>query len=123
MEMRSNDILHEKINAVTDLPDGYAPNLASKWELIDAAVNKVETKRKPTLFYVKRISAVAAMLLMIGGSWLMFVRKPQTAKPQAIINPSESLPNKQESVVEVKSIQVKGSTSKHRIENNLKLIT
>ncbi len=83
----ANNTLKQKIDSVNDFPEGYQPNLSSKWELLDVGLRPAERERKPLLFYIKRISAVAAMLLMIGGSWLIMVRKPQPAKPQASMLP------------------------------------
>lgn len=80
MEMRSDKMIQEKINSVNDLPDGYAPNLNSKWELLQAGLKPVQNKR-PLLYYIQRASAVAAMLLLIGGSGLLIIKKP--TKPTA----------------------------------------
>ena len=75
MEMRSDKIIQDKINSVNDLPEGYSPNLNSKWELLQAGL-KPEQNKKPVLYYVQRASAVAAMLLLIGGSSLLIIKKP-----------------------------------------------
>lgn len=80
MEMRSNKIIQDKINSVNDLPEGYSPNLNSKWELLQAGLKPVQNK-KPVLYYIQRASAVAAMLLLIGGSGLLIIKKP--TKPTA----------------------------------------
>lgn len=80
MEMRSNKIIQDKINSVNDLPEGYSPNLNSKWELLQAGL-KPEQNKKPVLYYIQRASAVAAMLLLIGGSGLLIIKKP--TKPTA----------------------------------------
>ncbi len=80
MEMRSNKIIQDKINSVNDLPEGYSPNLNSKWELLQAGL-KPEQNKKPMLYYIQRASAVAAMLLLIGGSGLLIIKKP--TKPTA----------------------------------------
>jgi hypothetical protein len=80
MEMRSNKIIQDKINSVNDLPEGYSPNLNSKWDLLQAGL-KPEQNKKPVLYYIQRASAVAAMLLLIGGSGLLIIKKP--TKPTA----------------------------------------
>jgi len=80
MEMRSNKIIQDKINSVNDLPEGYSPNLNSKWELLQAGL-KPEQNKKTVLYYIQRASAVAAMLLLIGGSGLLIIKKP--TKPTA----------------------------------------
>jgi hypothetical protein len=81
MEMRSDKIIQDKINSVDDLPEGYSPNLNSKWELLQAGL-KPEQNKKPVLYYIQRASAVAAMLLLIGGSGLLIIKKP--TKPSAL---------------------------------------
>ncbi len=75
MEMRSNKIIQDKINSVNDLPEGYSPNLNSKWELLQAGL-KPKQNKKPVMYYIQRASAVAAMLLLIGGSGLIIIKRP-----------------------------------------------
>lgn len=78
METRSDNIIQEKINSLNNLPEGYSPNLNSKWELLQAGL-KPEQNKRLLLFYVKQASAIAAMLLLIGGSGLLIIKK--IAKP------------------------------------------
>jgi hypothetical protein len=83
MEMRSDKIIHDKINSVNDLPEGYSPNLNSKWELLQAGL-KSEQNKKSVMYYIQRTSVVAAMLLLIGGSGLLIIKKltkPITSSP------------------------------------------
>lgn len=102
----ANNTLKQKIDSVNDFPEGYQPNLSSKWELLDAGLRSAERERKPLLFYIKRMSAIAAMLLMIGGSWLIMVRKPQPAKPQVSMTSGSTQPNLTNSVKSVSPIAV-----------------
>ncbi len=90
----ANNIIKNKIDSVTDLPEGYVPNLNSKWELLQAGLPQQPEKkeRKPVLFYIQRVAAVAAMLLMIGGSSLLLIKKTNTAKPQAQVTPTSTQP-------------------------------
>lgn len=105
----ANNIIKNKIDSVTDLPEGYAPNLNSKWELLQAGLPQQPEKeqRKPVMFYMQRAAAVAAMLLMIGGSGLLLIKKPNTAKPQAqaTAKPTQQLA-KQQVLPSAKTIQV-----------------
>lgn len=82
METAENSTIQQKINSVTDLPHGYTPNLQSKWDLLEAGLNKQE--RKTSLFYFRYISGIAAALLLIGGAGLYIIKnnKPVT-KPAA----------------------------------------
>ena len=89
MEMRSDKIIQDKINSVNDLPEGYSPNLNSKWELLQAGL-KPEQNKKPVLYYIQRASAVAAMLLVIGGSGLLIIKKPTKPSVSNIITNTNS---------------------------------
>lgn len=79
--------IQQKINSVDDLPAGYEPNLDNKWELLSAAIQSNSTQRKPFVYYANRISAIAAMLLLIGGSWYILIQKPQPTKTRAEVKP------------------------------------
>jgi hypothetical protein len=78
METHSNNIIKKKIDAITALPDNYTPNLNSKWELLQAGLPK---QKRPLVFYIKNISALAAMLLLIGGFAIQYFSK--SSKPVA----------------------------------------
>ena len=117
METANNTLKH-KIDSVNDLPEGYQPNLASKWELLEAGLRPVERERKPVLFYVKRISAVAAMLLMIGGSWLIMVRKPQPAKPQANIENRLTQP----ALTRVAKPALSATSNEHKSKHDVRIV-
>jgi hypothetical protein len=80
MEMLSDTIIQDKINSVNDLPEGYTPNLNSKWELLQAGL-KPKQNKKTILYYLQRASAVAAILFLIGGSGLLMIKNP--TKPTA----------------------------------------
>lgn len=78
METAENRIIRESINSITNLPQGYTPNLQSKWELLEAGLNKKE--RKTALFYIKYLSGIAAALLLIGGAGLYMVKNNKPVK-------------------------------------------
>lgn len=90
MEMRSDKIIQDKINSVNDLPEGYTPNLNSKWELLQAGL-KPKQNKKTVLYYIQRASAVAAIFLLIGGSGLLMIKKPAklTASSVKIDTPND----------------------------------
>lgn len=119
----ADNIIKNKVDSVKDLPEGYVPNLNSKWELLQAGLPQQTEKkqRKHRLFYMQLAAAVAAMLLMIGGSGLLLIKKPNTAKPQvqATAKPAQQLAKQHVSpstntlqVAAVKSTQVKNKPSK-----------
>ncbi|MFN5025155.1 MAG: hypothetical protein ACK5HJ_05345 [Bacteroidota bacterium] len=55
-------IIKTKIDAITDLPDDYQPNLDSKWETLRIAI---QPKRKQRLYYIS-IAASIALVMMAG---------------------------------------------------------
>lgn len=63
METHSDKIIQQKIDSVHSLPEGYSPNLNNKWEILAAGL---QPKKKLVFLYFNKISAIAAMLLLIG---------------------------------------------------------
>lgn len=76
MEKQQDKVIRDRLNALDTLPEGYMPNLASKWSVLEAGL---ENKRKKPVIIWKYVAA-AAMLLMIGGASLLLIRP---AKPVA----------------------------------------
>ena len=74
MEMLEDKIIKQKLDSLEKLPEGYEPNLESKWNLIETGLDEGNKKKVAIIWY--RI-AIAAMLLMIGGGSLMLI-KPVT---------------------------------------------
>ncbi len=59
MESWENKIISDKINSLQGLPDGYLPNLSSKWEIIEAGLPQRKREVIPLLI---RWSVAAAIL-------------------------------------------------------------
>lgn len=76
MEKLQDKVIRDRLNALDTLPEGYTPNLASKWSVLEAGM---ENKRKKPVVIWKYVAA-AAMLLMVGGASLLLIRP---AKPVA----------------------------------------
>ena len=66
MEAMQDKLIREKLNSLDSLPEGYAPSLDSKWELLRAG--KPEKKKTPVYFWY----AVAASLLLLLSFGLIF---------------------------------------------------
>lgn len=86
METHSDKLIQQKIDSVNSLPEGYSPNLNNKWEILAAGLTP---KKKPLFLYFNKISAIAAMLLLIGGISLFFIK---TIKRNDAIKPIVTLP-------------------------------
>lgn len=86
METHSDKLIQQKIDLVNSLPEGYSPNLNNKWEILAAGL---APKKKPLFLYFNKISAIAAMLLLIGGISLFFIK---TIKRNDAIKPIVTLP-------------------------------
>jgi hypothetical protein len=71
METHSNKIIQQKIDSVHSLPEGYSPNLNNKWEILAAGL---APKKKPLFLYFNKISAIAAILLLIGGISIFLIK-------------------------------------------------
>jgi hypothetical protein len=120
METRSYKIIQEKINSVNDLPEGYSPNLNSKWELLQAGL-KPEQNKKPVLYYIQRTSTVAAMLLLIGGSGLLIIKKPTKPITSSLLTNNNSVVNTAKKIEEVHQLEEK-KVSKLSIKNTKKVM-
>lgn len=69
MAWGEDNILKEKLEGLMDLPSDYAPNLDSKWSIVEAGLH-AEQKKNVWLWY-----SSAAALLLVGSFWFF---KPQT---------------------------------------------
>jgi hypothetical protein len=85
MEILEDKIVRNKLGGMDTLPEGYAPNLESKWSMLEAGLNGNSRK---TVFAWKPY-AVAAMLLILGGAALILMR-PKTKTVTDI--PSQQIP-------------------------------
>lgn len=83
MEMLEDNIVQNKLNSLDTLPEGYTPNLESKWSMLEAGL-EANTK---TVITWKPIAA-AALLLLLGGATLLL----QQIKPQPKVTAGQSKP-------------------------------
>lgn len=79
METREHELIRQKLETVTGLPDGYAPNLDSKWELLEASLNKSERAKKP-LFWISAIGSAAALFVV--STLLMITMRQEMPVPE-----------------------------------------
>ncbi|MEO8150250.1 MAG: hypothetical protein ABI723_21630 [Bacteroidia bacterium] len=84
MDKQTDKQIADKINSLDTLPQGYAPDLESKWELLQLA----DKKEKPAviLFLTNRWLAAAACLLLFCTAGLWWLMQPviKTTSPIAI---------------------------------------
>ncbi|MES2780358.1 MAG: hypothetical protein V4651_10725 [Bacteroidota bacterium] len=66
MELLENNIVQKKLNSLDTLPDGYTPNLESKWSMLEAGLEGNKKTASPW----KPIYA-AALILFLGGAALL----------------------------------------------------
>lgn len=76
MENWENNILANKLNSLQEFPDGYTPDLSSKWEIVEAGLPLQKKHRIVPL--IIRWSVAAAVLLAIAFVWM---NNAKTAKP------------------------------------------
>lgn len=87
MEAMQDKRIREKINRLDTLPDGYAPSLDRKWELLQAG--KPHKQEKPLYFWY---AAAASFLLLLGFGFMLW--QPEKQLPEiAAANPKPVLPN------------------------------
>lgn len=72
MENRENKILAQKLGSLQTLPEGYSPNLSSKWELVQAAMEQRNHKARN-----RKIAAVLFLMIVAGlATWSLSFRHP-----------------------------------------------
>ncbi|MFC5271360.1 hypothetical protein ACFPIB_12110 [Adhaeribacter terreus] len=72
-------LIREKLNSLDSLPEGYAPSLDSKWELL--RTGKPEKQKTPLYFW---FAAAASLLLLLGFGFVFWqTEKPETVKTLA----------------------------------------
>jgi cytoskeletal protein RodZ len=86
METREHELIRQKIEAVTGLPEGYAPNLDSKWELLEAGLNPRRKKRP--LVWISVVSS-AAVLLMVSTLVMMNMQQQLPVREQGAVTVKE----------------------------------
>lgn len=65
MELLENNIIQQKLNSLDTLPEGYAPSLSSKFELLMTAA-PAEKKQSKWLYFVPAgIAATIALLVLV----------------------------------------------------------
>jgi hypothetical protein len=107
MENWENKILADKLNSLQKLPAGYAPNLSSKWEIVEAGLPNGNKRRVIPLLI--RWSVAAAILL---GAFFIWVNDSQipTGAALASIQPGRAIPivipSQQRTIVQVESKHV-----------------
>src|SRR5688500_16253069 len=87
MEAMQDKIIREKLNSLDTLPEGYAPSLDSKWELLNTG--KPEKKKEKPLYLWYAAAASVLLLLCFGLTYFQFGNKA-LEKGLAV----ENIPNK-----------------------------
>src|SRR5688572_17026520 len=78
METMQDKLIREKLNSLDTLPEGYAPLLDSKWELLMAG--QPEAKKSRQYFWY----ATAASLLLLLGFGFLFLNIPNSSNETII---------------------------------------
>ena len=86
METTQDKQIRKKLNSLDTLPEGYAPSLDSKWELLLAGKPE-EKHRKPYFWY----AAAASLLLLLSVGFLFFHNSIEP-KETAIANTKIAVP-------------------------------
>jgi hypothetical protein len=71
-----NNHIKQKLDSLTNLPDGYTPNLDSKWDTLHAALHNNQQPDKSLMIW-KRIAAVL-LLASVGFGYLYWDKKNET---------------------------------------------
>jgi|GEM_PF-3296821 len=91
MERWENNIIADKLNSLQDLPDGYAPNIASKWELIQAGLDGKKKRSKRGWF-----AGVSILALLIVCGTIYFSKPAEPIRQTPIVENSRMpLPSRQ----------------------------
>jgi hypothetical protein len=82
MESWENKIIQEKLDSLQDLPEGYLPDLSSKWEIVNAGL---PAKRRWVPVFVKW-SVAAAVLLGVYITYLQLNNDKQSEHTTGLAN-------------------------------------
>ena len=74
-ENTAYSLIAEKLDALAGLPAGYAPNLESKWQLLETTLVEQRKSKRKILFILR----AAACLVLIAGLSLLFITFKNTA--------------------------------------------
>lgn len=123
MDNWENNLIAKKLNSLLDLPEGYAPNLASKWEIIEAG--RPKEKRIAPLFKW-HIAAALIIGIVLAGIFIKFSFNEQTialqlSNTQKHVSTVKNLSLKpQQKIINIQSIDL-DQINKHKliVKNNL----
>lgn len=87
MEIMDDRTIAEKLEELATLPAGYAPNLASKWDLLEASLER-QSDKKRTLFVLARVAAVLVLFFSLW-YWLL-----QGLSTQPVVQDEKNSPGK-----------------------------
>ena len=91
METMQDKLIRQKLNSLDTLPEGYAPSLDSKWELLIAG--QTEPKKRPTFIWY---AVAASLLLLLSFGFLFFQVSNQPEK--TVIAQTNAIASSQKSV-------------------------
>jgi hypothetical protein len=70
MKTQDDKLVQSKLNSLDTLPEGYTPNIASKWTLIEEALDERRTDRIAFRKIFLRIAACLVLLLISAALWM-----------------------------------------------------
>ena len=90
MDNREHKIIADKLNGLQELPAGYSPNLASKWEIISQSLSKKDRGNA-----VKKWRLGLLLLLLLGiATWRFYPAKEMSPASNSTVVKEVSGTNK-----------------------------
>jgi hypothetical protein len=92
MDMLENKKIRDKINSLDELPESYHPNMASKWSLLEAGLERNDNDKRKVIAW-KRITVAAVLLMMAGSAFVLFNYKEtsQLSEKSTVIESAPTL--------------------------------
>lgn len=87
MQHLDKNMLQEKLESLDQLPSDYQPDLNSKWNLLETALDGTTEKKKKKL--IVRLSVAASIALLIGFTYYIISELKYQAVPQSQISEQE----------------------------------
>lgn len=84
-----DNLIADKLASLSDLPGDYAPNLESKWEVLETSLIETRKNKRKFIFTLR----VAASLIITGILAVFFIGKHTSTRSTSALTQTVSLPN------------------------------
>lgn len=114
-----NQYIKQQIDSVTEFPDGYRPNLETKWEILATSILE-QKKQKSTYLFWSKLAVAASLLIILGLGITILIDQDSTYKNTTTQAAKPSTLDKRNFVVASKEVVASKLHQRKIALNNIK---